>query len=180
MPIIDSSGDEEMQVETDAEGNIKKFSKENDVDEDMFANDSKFFTKLLDNKGQAMSDEEYVKLKIKQNRCFFNVDRGHSDAKKANLGDIKSTKIESPLILNYPVYEKNQPKSEIVKGNIKAMVPLMREKFALHYEDNGGVTKEKYKRVETVKLSEKRIFGILTKHQVGYIPNLQISFTEDE
>ena len=70
----------------------------------MFANDSKFFAKLLDkNSNEAMTDEEYVKHKIRQNRCFFNVDRGHTDAKKANLGDIKSTKIESPLILNDPV-----------------------------------------------------------------------------
>lgn len=172
MPIIDSSGDEEMQLETDAEGNIKKISKENDADEDMFAQDSKFFQRFLDKSSQEMTDEEYVKLKIKQNRCFFNVDRGHTDAKKANLGDIKSTRIESPLILNEPVYGPQEAKTTIVKGNIKAIIPLMREKFALHYEDNGGVSKEKYRRVETQKLNEKRIFGILTKYQVGFIPNL--------
>ena len=148
----------------------------------MFANGEKYFTKLLARgKNEEMTDEEYVKLKIKQNRCFFNVDRGHVDAKKANLGDIKSTKIESPLILNEPLCDAKQPKSEIMRGNIKAMIPLMREKFALHHEEIGSeITKNKYRKVETLKLSEKRIFGILTKYQVGFIPNLQISFTEDE
>lgn len=87
-------------------------------------------------------------MKIKQNKCFFNVDRGHTDAKKANLGDIKSTKIESPHILSYPLFEQNQDKSKMIKGNVKAMVPLMREKFTLVYEEIGTVTKEKYKKVQ--------------------------------
>ena len=56
----------------------------------------------------------------------------------------------------------------------------MREKFQLLYEQIGIEKKEKYKRAEISRLSEKRIFGILTAHQVGHVPNLQISFTEDE
>jgi len=39
---------------------------------------------------------------------------------------------------------------------------------------------EKYIKVSETPLKEKRIFGILTAKQVGYIPNLQVSFTEDE
>ena len=46
-PIIDSSGDEEMQMETDADMNVKMASKENDALEEMFAKDSKFFNKLM-------------------------------------------------------------------------------------------------------------------------------------
>lgn len=53
----------------------------------------------------------------------------------------------------------------------------MREKFSLEYEMIDDIAKEKYKRGEIVKLREKRIFGIFTAHQVGYIPNLQVSFT---
>lgn len=60
------------------------------------------------------------------------------------------------------------------------MVPLMREKFHLLYEQIGIDKKEKYKRISILPLREKRIFGILTAHQTGHIPNLQISFTQDE
>lgn len=67
----------------------------------MFSKDELFFNKLLNIDKLTLTDEEYVQMKIKQNRNFFNVDRGHQDAKKANLGDIKSTKIESPYILNH-------------------------------------------------------------------------------
>lgn len=48
-PIIDSSGDEEMQMETDAEGNVKISTKENDEMDDMFKRDTKFFERLMNN-----------------------------------------------------------------------------------------------------------------------------------
>lgn len=51
----------------------------------------------------------YVKMCIKQARAFFNIDRGHSEAKKANLGDIKATKIDTPHILNFELYDINMP-----------------------------------------------------------------------
>ena len=44
---------------------------------------------------------------IKQAKTFFNIDAGHSEAKKAHLGDIKSTKIESPGILYDFLFDKN-------------------------------------------------------------------------
>jgi hypothetical protein len=163
-PIIDSSGDEEMEMETDADGQIKMASKENDEMEEMFAKDSKFFNKLMNCENNNLTDDEYVKMKIRQNKCFFNVDRGHTDAKKANLGDIKSTKIESPYILSYPLFDQKESKKQMMKGNVKAMIPLMREKFTLLYEEIGSVTKEKYKKIGSSTLREKRIFGIMTAH----------------
>lgn len=51
-----------------------------------------------------------------------------------------------------------------MKGNVKAMIPLMREKFTLLYEEIGSVTKEKYKKIGSSTLREKRIFGIMTAH----------------
>ena len=58
---------------------------------------------------EEISDEEYVNLCIKQAKSFFNQDRGNTDGKKLNLGDIKSTKIESPLILNKPLFDSKMP-----------------------------------------------------------------------
>jgi len=56
----------------------------------------------------------------------------------------------------------------------------MREKFSLEYEEIGNESKEKYKKVQQAPIKEKRVFGILTAKQVGYIPNVQVCFTEDE
>ena len=76
---------------------------------------------------------------IKQAKTFFNIDAGHSEAKKAHLGDIKSTKIESPGILYDFLFDKNmtfeQKQNTILFANVKAMIPLIREKFLLEYED---------------------------------------------
>ena len=141
----------------------------------MFARDDEFFSKLL-NYENKLTDKEYVKMIIEQNRCFFNQDRGHTEAKKANLGDIKSTKIESPHILSYPLYDTKltdkQKGDTQIRGNIKAIIPLMREKFTLEYEKIGEVQKDRYKRDGVEPLREKRIFGIMTAYQVGHIPNL--------
>jgi len=49
-----------------------------------------------------------------------------------------------------------------MSGNIKAMIPLMREKFALEYEEIGNLSKEKYRKVAQISLKEKRVFGIMT------------------
>ena len=46
---------------------------------------------------------------IKEARAKFEHDRGNTEGKKTNLGDIKSTKIESPYILSFPLYA---PKAE--------------------------------------------------------------------
>lgn len=49
---------------------------------------------------------------IKFARSNFNNDRGNTDGKKTNLGDIKSTKIESPYILSYPLFDSKIPSNQ--------------------------------------------------------------------
>ena len=100
----------------------------------MFARDDKFFSQIL-KFDKELDDESYVKICIKQARAFFNIDRGHSEAKKANLGDIKATKIDSPSILTYDLYDsamspEMKARTPLV-ANIKAIIPLMREKFTI-------------------------------------------------
>jgi len=34
----------------------------------------------------------------------------------------------------------------MIQGNLKAMIPLMREKFTLHCEESNGIMKERYKK----------------------------------
>ena len=103
-----------------------------------------------------MTDDEYVQLQIKTAKNHFNIDRGSSEAKKANLGDIKSTKIESPYILSYPLFDSKMDSTlktqTLISGNIKAMIPLIREKFALEYEEIGTISKEKYRKADQINL----------------------------
>lgn len=57
----------------------------------------------------------------------------------------------------------------------------MREKFLLEYEDlENNEQRQKYKIISQSEFREKLIFGIVTANQVGYIPNVNVSFTEDE
>lgn len=73
----------------------------------MFLRDDEFFKKHLNINKAEMTDEDYVNLSIKIAKNHFQIDRGSTEAKKANLGDIKSTKIDSPYILNYQLYDSN-------------------------------------------------------------------------
>ena len=150
-PIMDDDSDEEMKVEIDEKGEHarkKLKTKENDNFEDMFNRDDEFFAKVLNIDKSELTDEEYVQMQIKIAKNHFNIDRGSSEAKKANLGDIKSTKIDSPYILSYPLFDakmsEDQKSKTQISGNIKAMIPLMREQFRLEYEEIGNVSKEKY------------------------------------
>lgn len=183
-PIIDDSDDEEVVIKRDKNGKILLDNKERTELEEMFSRDDAFFSKVLDFDKNGIDDPTYVKMCIKQARAFFNIDRGHSEAKKANLGDIKSTKIDTPPILNFELYdlkmEQEKKAKTVLKANVKALIPLMREKFTLEQEEIGLLVKDKYKLIETEPLREKRIFGVAVACQVGHIPNLQISFTEDE
>lgn len=72
---------------------------------DIFERDDEFFRKVLNIRKEDLTDDEYVRLCIKQAKSFFNQDRGNTDGKKTNLGDIKSTKIESPYILRKPLFD---------------------------------------------------------------------------
>lgn len=65
-------------------------------------------------------------------------------------------------------------------GNIKVVLPFLREKFTVEQEKIDNMLKDRYRKCSQAPLKEKRIFGVMTAHQVGYIPNLQLSFTEDE
>ena len=172
MPLMDDSDDEEMQfqVTKDQMGQpVKKQRiRETDDMETMFDKDGKFFKEVLEIDRTNMTDSQYVQTMISNAKQFFNIDRGSKDLKHANLGDIKSTKIESPYILNHVLYDPSMSeelkKVTPIKGNVKAMVPILREKFALEYEEIGCETKQKYKKLVSNPIKEKRIFGIMTAH----------------
>ena len=67
----------------------------------------------------------------------------------------------------------------MISGNIKALVPLFREK--LHSEDTTAHPHLlKFQRGKLEPLREKRIFGVLTTRQVGYVPNVKVNFTVNE
>jgi hypothetical protein len=55
------------------------------------------------------------------------------------LGDIKSTQIETSTIIQKPFIEhsqKNANKNEIIiSGNVKAMIPILRERLILETDD---------------------------------------------
>ena len=56
------------------------------------------------------------------------------------------------------------------------MIPLYRERLTLEYDE--GIPR--YRRGAIVPINEELIFGILTRYQVGYVPSLDVCFTEDE
>jgi len=79
----------------------------------------------------SLKPKEYVDKVIKHAEELFNQDRGRQDTKRANLGDIRSTKIRIPEVLQKPIYECNEEMKATtqVRGNIKAIVPLFRERL---------------------------------------------------
>ena len=46
-----------------------------------------------------VKDDDYVNRLIDQAMRLFKAERGNQDGKRANLGDIKQTRIDVPLIL---------------------------------------------------------------------------------
>lgn len=46
-----------------------------------------------------VSDEEFVRLSIERAKKLFRKEAGRADTKRANLGDIKSTRVSIPPIL---------------------------------------------------------------------------------
>lgn len=132
----------------------------------------------------SMDAKEYVQKCISRSKKLFNIDRGCKDAKKTHLADIKSTKIDTPAILHLPLFDARMSTEDkattVLKANVKAIVPLCREKYHLEVEKIGNELKNKYKRLSRDNSVEKRVFGVITAAQVGYIPNVQVSFTEDE
>lgn len=66
----------------------------------------------------------------------------------------------------------------MIYGNVKALVPLCREKLKLEFDRKSE--RPRYRRGEMLPLNESLIFGIVTRSQVGHIPSVDISFTENE
>ena len=67
-----------------------------------------------------------------------------------------------------------------IYGNVKALIPLARERLALEFYRKGDNLQPKYRRGELVALKESLIFGLVTRNQVGHIPSVDVCFTEDE
>ena len=125
-----------------------------------------------------------MKLFVVQTRELFNRERGKSISKKLNMGDTYSSKIETSLIIQQHLLDYDQlqcidRKDTMIYGNVKAMIPLVRERLGLEFEPNND-QKAKYRRGALEPLRESMAFGIMTKSQVGYIPSVDICFTEDE
>ena len=115
---------------------------------------------------------------IAENRKLFNAERGKKDAKQDSLSNVGTTIVEMPGILNIP-FEKIKPEvSDEICGNVKALIPLKRQRFNLEYDDD-NTCKARYKKEEPFFLQEKRIFGVMTRHQVGYNPPLKVCYTEE-
>lgn len=129
-----------------------------------------------------LNPKEYVERTIKYAEELFKQDRGHRDTKRANLGDIRSTRIRTPEILQKPIYDcpEDEKSTTYVSGNIKAIVPLFRERLTCDESGKGAnINLVRFKRDKIEPISEKRIFGILTADQVGYVPNIKVNFTEN-
>lgn len=67
-----------------------------------------------------------------------------------------------------------------IYGNVKALIPLARERLALEFYRKGDNLQPKYRRGELTGLKESLIFGLVTRNQVGHIPSVDVCFTEDE
>lgn len=112
-------------------------------------------------------------------------EQGRVQAKKNNYGDTISTKIETSVIVQKPLISVNElsfisPTQTQIYGNVKALIPLARERLALEFYRKGDNLQPKYRRGELVGLKEPLIFGLVTRNQVGHIPSVDVCFTEDE
>ena len=83
------------------------------------------------------------------------------------MGDTYSAKIETSLIIQQHLLDYDQlqcidRKDTMIYGNVKAMIPLVRERLGLEFEPNND-QKAKYKRGALEPLRESMAFGIMTK-----------------
>ena len=86
----------------------------------------------------------------------------------------------------------NESSPTMISGNIKAVIPLIREVLTREELDPNGMpvlqqsslnipqNQTRFRRGEQVPLTEKRIFGVMTPHQLGFIPNVSVCFTQDD
>ena len=113
-----------------------------------------------------VSNEEFVRLSIERAKKLFRKEAGRADAKRANLGDIKSTRVNIPPILQQPLFScsEKEAANTMISGNIKAIVPLFREKLRCEDTPDSNPNLVKFQRGQLEPLYEKRIFGVLTAH----------------
>ena len=115
------------------------------------------FAKLM-RQQKNVSDQDYVKMFIDYVIDIFNKERGKDETKKANLADIKSTQVDTCSIITQAL---ECDAKNLAVGNVKALIPLQRERLKLEWDQQ---QKMRYKKGENVPLKEKRIFGILTPY----------------
>lgn len=87
-----------------------------------------------------LSDREYVKRFTEKVERIFNSERGRDEAKKQNLSDVKSTQIDNSIIIQKPLLEEKELRDinktqTMVYGNVKAVIPLMRERLMVELDD---------------------------------------------
>ena len=102
---------------------------------------------------------------MRQTRELFYLERGKTSSKKLNMGDTYSAKIETSVILQQHLLDADQrtcidPESTMLYGNVKAVVPLVRERLGVELDSE---YRPKYRRSELVPLRESMAFGIVTK-----------------
>jgi hypothetical protein len=73
---------------------------------------------------------------------MFMNKKGREEAKKQDLSDVKSTQIDNAMIIQQPFRTtqelKTINKSEtIISGNVKAIIPLMRERLKVELDKEG-------------------------------------------
>ena len=71
---------------------------------------------------------------------IFNKERGRDETKRANLSDMKSTRIDVPMILQIPLLSPEELShvnraQTIIYANVKALIPLMREKLIVEEDE---------------------------------------------
>ena len=87
------------------------------------------------------------------------------------------------MIIQQPLLSRDDLKmidrdETMIYGNVKACIPLCREKLKLEF--TLGSQAPRYRRGEILKIDEELMFGVVTRSQVGYIPSVDICFTDDE
>jgi hypothetical protein len=78
-----------------------------------------------------VTPKEYIRMFIEYVTDIFNKERGRDETKKANLGDIKSTQIDTALIIQQPLRNGSSSSNitdEVIMGNVKALIPVLRER----------------------------------------------------
>lgn len=185
-PLMDSSDndEEEKKVVTFQEDGSSQYREMYEQDRDELQD-----LDLL-SKDNIMSDSQYVEMFIEYVTDIFNKERGKDETKKQSLGDIKSTQVDTAIIIQQPIKvsdqvrestllnsDKNSNLQNVVFGNVKALIPIQRQKFSVESDEND---KTRYRQGQKTVIREKRIFGVLTTYQLGFIPNLDVFCTEDE